>query len=85
LAGTGVTVVMTAREVDPERVTTVIRLGDPQAPARPPERRESADAEVIDVDGAPPDGLAQAPKAEAEGAGEQPAAGAEGAGDGEKR
>ena len=85
LAAAGVTVVMTAREVDPERVATVIRLGDPQAPAGPPERRESADAEVIDVDGAPPDGLAQAAKAEAEGAGEQPVAGAEGAGDGEKR
>lgn len=43
LAGTGVTVVVTAREVDPERVTTVIRLGD-RAPAPPTEKPAAASA-----------------------------------------
>jgi len=32
LSDAGVAVFVTAREVDPDRVTTVIRLGDPQAP-----------------------------------------------------
>ena len=45
LAGTGLTVVVTARDVDPERVTTVIRLGD-RAPALPTEKPAAAGAGV---------------------------------------
>jgi ABC-2 type transport system ATP-binding protein len=36
LAADGVTVVVTAREIDPECVTTVVRLADPQASKQPP-------------------------------------------------
>jgi len=46
LAGTGVAVVVTARDVDPDRVATVIRLGDHRAPAPPDEHAETELAEA---------------------------------------
>jgi ABC-2 type transport system ATP-binding protein len=44
LAATGVAVVVTAREIDPNRVATVIRLADPQAP-----ELATSDAPVSDL------------------------------------